>query len=130
MIIKKFKLFEEISTSEFSKNIDEYLYPFADVDFTVFNRYPAGGVGMYNYNHPVLFSKIKNDLESLLDYISSETDIDSVEIDFKPKSVSKNFWEVTQRQKWSFSARMNEFEDSLLSDIKDDYLIRSISIEF
>jgi hypothetical protein len=120
MIIKKFKLFEEISTSEFSKNIDEYLYPFADVDFTVFNRYPAGGVGMYNYNHPVLFSKIKNDLESLLDYISSETDIDSVEIDFEPTNLSS----------YSFNVKRNEFEDSLLSDMKDDYLIRSISIEF
>jgi hypothetical protein len=117
MIIKSFKIFEELTCREFSEEIDKYLYPFTDEGFSVSNRYPGGGIAIYG--NSVEFSKIKEDLFSLLSYISSVTDI-YLEIDY-------NISQFPLRAKKEI--KMKEFEDDVLSKIKDSYIIKEISIE-
>ena len=119
MIIKSFKIFEELTSKEFSEEIDKYLYPFTDEGFSVSNRYPGGVIAIYD--NSVEFSKIKEDLFSLLSYISSINDI-YLEIDYN--SISQFPLRTYKKE-----IKMKEFEDDVLSKIKDFYIIKEISIE-
>ena len=119
MIIKSFKIFEELNCREFSEEIDKYLYPFTDEGFSVSNRYPDGVIAIYG--NSVEFSKIKEDLLSLLSYISSVTDV-YVDVEFEIIIGDKNYLKT-------FKISKNKFEDNFLSEIKDNFIIKTLNIE-
>lgn len=126
-IFKNFKLFNEMNGLQFSEKINDYLLSFSDEGFNVENRYPAGGIVIYNRDNNIEFSQIKHDLESLLSYISSVVSINSVVIDFEPIDKPRRRSKVSTH---TFSIKRNEFDTELISDIDDSYPIRLISLEF
>lgn len=139
MIIKSFKIFE-MTVTDLSNEIDDFLLYFQDEGYQIENRYRyGGGIGIWRNHHPSehsdgksIFKKISDDFFRLVDYLLSHVRKVVINVEMIVEKKSNRFNIIgydTPSIGFIIHRGEKDWEDRLLKDIGENTKIRSISIE-